>query len=39
MDKYIVKRPSLHFGVVAYEKGAFWSPSTTITNFTLHWEE
>ena len=22
----------LHFGVVAIEKGAFWSPSTTVTN-------
>ena len=24
----------LHLGVVAIEKGAFWSPSTTVTNFT-----
>ena len=24
----------LHLGVVAVEKGAFWSPSTTVTNFT-----
>ena len=27
--------PSLHLGVVAIEKGAFWSPLTTVTNFTL----
>ena len=26
--------PSQHLGVVAIEKGAFWSPSTTVTNFT-----
>ena len=26
--------PSLHLGVVAIEKGAFWSASTTIANFT-----
>ena len=26
--------PPLHLGVVAIEKGAFWSPSTTVTNFT-----
>ena len=26
--------PLLHLGVVAIEKGAFWSPSTTVTNFT-----
>ena len=25
-----VERPPLHLGVVAIEKGAFWSPSTTI---------
>ena len=25
----------LHFGVVAIEKEAFWSPSTTVANFTL----
>ena len=24
----------LHLGVVAIEKGAFWSPSTKVTNFT-----
>ena len=24
----------LHLGVVSIEKGAFWSPSTTVTNFT-----
>ena len=27
--------PSLHLGVVAIEKGAYWSPSTTVANFTL----
>ena len=26
---------SLHLGVVAIEKGAFGSPSTTVVNFTL----
>ena len=25
---------SLHLSVVAIEKGAFWSPSTTVANFT-----
>ena len=25
----------LHLGVVAIEKGASWSPSTAVTNFTL----
>ena len=25
----------LHLGVVAIEKGAFWSPSTTVANFIL----
>ena len=25
----------LHLGVVAIEKGAFWSPSTMVANFTL----
>ena len=25
---------SIHLGVVAIEKGAFWSPSTTVANFT-----
>ena len=25
----------LHLGVVAIEKGAFWSPSTTVANFTF----
>ena len=25
---------TLHLGVVAIEKGAFWSPSTTVANFT-----
>ena len=24
----------LHLGVVAIEKGAFWSPSTMVANFT-----
>ena len=24
----------LHLSVVAIEKGAFWSPSTTVANFT-----
>ena len=28
-------RPPLHHGVVAIEKGAFVSPSTTVANFTL----
>ena len=27
--------PPLHLCVVATEKGAFWSPSTTVANFTL----
>ena len=27
------KRLSLHLVVVAVEKGAFWSPSTTVVNF------
>ena len=27
--------PPLHLGVVAIEKGAFWSPLTTVTNFTF----
>ena len=27
-------RPSQHLGIVAIEKGVFWSLSTTITNFT-----
>ena len=26
--------PHLHLGVVANEKGTFWSPSTTVANFT-----
>ena len=25
----------LHLGVVALEKGAFWSPTTTVANFYL----
>ena len=28
-----VERRPLHLGVVAIEKGAFWSPSTTVANF------
>ena len=28
-------RPPLHFGVVAIEKGAFWSSLTTVANFTF----
>ena len=28
------KRPPQHLGVVAIEKGAFWSPSTKVANFT-----
>ena len=27
--------PSLHLGIVAIEKGAFGSPSTTVANFTF----
>ena len=27
--------PPLHLDVVAIEKGAFWSPSTTVANFFL----
>ena len=27
-------RPPLHLGVVANQKGAFGSPSTTVPNFT-----
>ena len=26
--------PPLHLSVVAIEKGAFWSPLTTVANFT-----
>ena len=26
----------LHLGVVAIEKGAFWSPSATVANFTFY---
>ena len=29
-----VERPPLYLSVVAMEKGAFWSPSTTVANFT-----
>ena len=24
----------LHLGILAIEKGSFWSPSTTVVNFT-----
>ena len=27
--------PPVHFGIVAIEKGAFWIPSTKVTNFTF----
>ena len=27
--------PPLHFGVVAIEKGAFWSPSTMVANYNF----
>ena len=27
--------PLQHLGVVSIEKGAFWSPSTTVANFTF----
>ena len=27
--------PPLHLGVVAIEKGAFWSPLTMVANFTF----
>ena len=27
--------PPLHLSVVAIEKGAFWSPSIMVANFTL----
>ena len=29
-------RPPQHLGVVAIEKGTFWSPSTTVANFTYY---
>ena len=29
--------PPLHLGVVATEKGAFGSPSTSVANFTCHY--
>ena len=28
------KSVHLYLGVIAIEKGAFWSPSTTVANFT-----
>ena len=30
------ERPPLHLGVVAIEKGAFWSPSTTVAKFLYY---
>ena len=30
-----MEQPPLHLGVIAIEKGAFKSPSTKVTNFTL----
>ena len=32
------KRPPLHLGVVVIEKGAFGSPSTTLTNFNFTYD-
>ena len=29
-------RPPLHLGVVAIEKGAFWSPSTMVANLYIY---
>ena len=29
-------RHPLHLSVVAIKKGAFWSPSTMVANFTLY---
>ena len=34
-SREIESRSPLHIGVVAIEKGAFWSPSTTVANFTF----
>ena len=34
VEQYREKSSALHLGVVAIEKGAFWSPSTTVANFT-----
>ena len=31
-----VGRPPLHLGVVAIEKGAFWSPLTTVANQPIY---
>ena len=31
------ERISAFLGVVAIEKGAFWSPSTTVANFTYRY--
>ncbi len=31
----VSQRPPLHLRVVAIEKGAFWSSSTMVANFTL----
>ena len=33
--KVRIKGKVEQFGVVAIEKGALWSPSTTVANFTL----
>ena len=33
-DYKVSKRPPLHHGVVANEKGAFRSPSTKVNNFS-----
>ena len=34
-QRYKEERSLLHLGVVAIEKGAFWSPSITVANFTF----
>ena len=37
VEQYMEWRvPSLHLGIVAIEKGAFGSPSATVTNFTFY---
>ena len=35
VEQFRVKNSALTYTSVAIEKGAFWSPSTTVTNFTL----
>ena len=35
-SREIELRPTLHPGVVAIERGAFWSPSTTVANFFIY---